>query len=89
MTAPATWRTDDPCPVCSTGLTVDTEAPRCYQDCRLCGWSHHLAGRPGPTAAAPVARVLAVMAGGSRGSEEPQEREAAERTHITRARGQR
>jgi hypothetical protein len=41
MTRPATWRTDDPCPVCGTGLTA-TDTPdgqQASQDCGLCGWS--------------------------------------------------
>jgi hypothetical protein len=35
-----TWRTDDPCPVCGTGLH-STGAGRAVvrQDCPLCGWS--------------------------------------------------
>jgi hypothetical protein len=40
MTAVTAWRTDEPCPVCATGLTVlddGTSAPR--YECRLCGWS--------------------------------------------------
>jgi hypothetical protein len=40
MTAVTAWRTDEPCPVCSTGLTLlddGTSAPR--YECRLCGWS--------------------------------------------------
>jgi hypothetical protein len=34
------WRTDEPCPVCATGLTMldDGSAPPTYE-CRLCGWS--------------------------------------------------
>lgn len=37
---PVTWRTDDPCPVCGTGLTsTDTAGPADRQDCTLCGWS--------------------------------------------------
>ena len=34
------WRTDDPCPVCGTGLTAtdDGDGP-VSQDCPLCGWS--------------------------------------------------
>jgi hypothetical protein len=37
---PAIWRTDDPCPVCGTGLhcTDDGISP-ITQDCCLCGWS--------------------------------------------------
>jgi hypothetical protein len=36
-----TWRTDDPCPVCGTGLTTtdDADSARVAQDCGLCGWS--------------------------------------------------
>ena len=40
MTTVTTWRTDDPCPVCGTGLTPPTTAPAgSSQDCPLCGWS--------------------------------------------------
>ena len=42
MTGPTMWRTDDPCPVCGTGLTAtdDTGRPdQTGQDCALCGWS--------------------------------------------------
>jgi len=40
MNAPTTWRTDDPCPVCGTGLhTTDNGAATVTQDCPLCGWS--------------------------------------------------
>jgi len=36
----ATWRTDDPCPVCGTGLHVtDDGTSAVTQDCPLCGWS--------------------------------------------------
>jgi hypothetical protein len=39
MTA-TTWRTDDPCPVCGTGLTAtDDGTGTITQDCGLCGWS--------------------------------------------------
>lgn len=40
MSAATTWRTDDPCPVCGTGLhsTADGTAV-VRQDCPLCGWS--------------------------------------------------
>ena len=40
MRLPVTWRTDDPCPVCATGLlaTLTTQG-RVRQDCALCGWS--------------------------------------------------
>ena len=41
MTGLAKWRTDDPCPVCGTGLTAtdDHDGHRVSQDCPLCGWS--------------------------------------------------
>ena len=40
MTPVTAWRTDEPCPVCATGLTLldDGTAPPGYE-CRLCGWS--------------------------------------------------
>jgi hypothetical protein len=40
MTMPTAWRTDEPCPVCATGLILldDGPAPPQYE-CRLCGWS--------------------------------------------------
>jgi hypothetical protein len=40
MSPVTAWRTDEPCPVCATGLTmlVDGSAPPTYE-CRLCGWS--------------------------------------------------
>ena len=40
MTAITAWRTDEPCPVCATGLILHddgTSPPRA--ECRLCGWS--------------------------------------------------
>jgi hypothetical protein len=38
--AVTTWRTDDPCPVCGTGLLATGDAtPLVRQDCPLCGWS--------------------------------------------------
>ena len=37
--APTTWRTDDPCPVCGTGLHATDDGRQVAQDCRLCGWS--------------------------------------------------
>ena len=40
MTAVTSWRTDEPCPVCATGLILlddGASAPRA--ECRLCGWS--------------------------------------------------
>ena len=40
MSTETTWRTDDPCPVCGTGLhATDNDAPAIRQDCPLCGWS--------------------------------------------------
>jgi len=40
MSTPTAWRTDEPCPVCATGLILhdDGTAPSRYE-CRLCGWS--------------------------------------------------
>jgi hypothetical protein len=38
--APITWRTDDPCPVCGTGLHATGDATGVItQHCPLCGWS--------------------------------------------------
>jgi hypothetical protein len=40
MTTITAWRTDEPCPVCATGLILHddgTSPPRA--ECRLCGWS--------------------------------------------------
>jgi hypothetical protein len=41
MTGYTTWRTDDPCPLCGTGLTAtaDPAGNQVGQDCSLCGWS--------------------------------------------------
>jgi hypothetical protein len=42
VTAPVTtWQTDEPCPVCGTGLhsTDDDTGNQIAQDCPLCGWS--------------------------------------------------
>lgn len=39
MTVPTTWRTDDPCPVCGTGLFASEDGESVIQDCPLCGWS--------------------------------------------------
>ena len=34
------WRTDEPCPVCATGLVlVDTGGPVLRAECRLCGYA--------------------------------------------------
>jgi hypothetical protein len=38
--AMTTWRTDDPCPVCGTGLHATGDGtPVVRQDCPQCGWS--------------------------------------------------
>jgi hypothetical protein len=38
--AMTTWRTDDPCPACGTGLhAIEDGTPVVRQDCPLCGWS--------------------------------------------------
>jgi len=38
--ARAGWRTDEPCPVCGTGLVlVDTGGPVLRAECRLCGYA--------------------------------------------------
>jgi ribosomal protein S27AE len=35
-----TWRTDEPCPVCGTGLVlVDDGRPVLRAECRLCGYA--------------------------------------------------
>jgi len=39
MTTTTTWRTDDPCPVCGTGLHHTDDGAVITQDCPLCGWS--------------------------------------------------
>jgi hypothetical protein len=40
MTASIAWRTDEPCPVCATGLIMlDDGASPVRAECRLCGWS--------------------------------------------------
>jgi hypothetical protein len=34
------WRTDEPCPVCETGLViVDNGLPVLRAECRLCGYA--------------------------------------------------
>jgi ribosomal protein S27AE len=34
------WRTDEPCPMCQTGLVlVDTGNPVLRAECRLCGYA--------------------------------------------------
>jgi hypothetical protein len=40
MTAVTAWRTDEPCPVCATGLILlDDGGPVLRAECRLCGWA--------------------------------------------------
>jgi hypothetical protein len=40
MTAVTCWRTDEPCPVCATGLILhDDGTSLLLAECRLCGWS--------------------------------------------------
>ena len=40
MTARTAWRTDEPCPVCGTGLVlVDTGSQVLRAECRLCGYA--------------------------------------------------
>jgi uncharacterized Zn finger protein (UPF0148 family) len=40
MNTVTTWRTDDPCPACGTGLHhTDDGQSVIRQDCPVCGWS--------------------------------------------------
>jgi hypothetical protein len=40
MTTMTTWRTDEPCPVCATGLVMrDDGTSPILAECRLCGWA--------------------------------------------------
>jgi ribosomal protein S27AE len=39
MTAMTAWRTDEPCPVCATGLIMHDDGTRLRAECRVCGWS--------------------------------------------------
>ena len=40
MTAITAWRTDEPCPVCATGLILhDDGTTPAWAECRLCGWA--------------------------------------------------
>jgi len=40
MTTTISWRTDEPCPVCATGLILlDDGSPTLRVECRLCGWA--------------------------------------------------
>ena len=47
MTFPTSWRTDDPCPCCSTGLTATDDGQVITVDCLLCGWSDTWTGDHG------------------------------------------
>ena len=49
MNPPTTrWRTDDPCPVCGTGLNATDDGDvTIRQDCPLCGWSATWQAGPG------------------------------------------
>ena len=43
MSPVTAWRTDEPCPVCATGLILHDDgitAP--WAECRLCGLGRHL-----------------------------------------------
>ena len=39
MTAVTAWRTDEPCPVCATGLIMLDDRSSIRAECRLCGWA--------------------------------------------------
>ena len=40
MTTITVWRTDEPCPVCATGLILhDDGTSPAWAECRLCGWA--------------------------------------------------
>ena len=39
MTMVTAWRTDEPCPVCATGLLLLDGVEKLRAECRLCGWS--------------------------------------------------
>ena len=39
MKAATEWRTDEPCPVCGTGLIVLDDGTNLAAECRLCGWA--------------------------------------------------
>jgi hypothetical protein len=39
MTAVTAWRTDEPCPVCATGLIMTDDGSSIRAECRLCGWA--------------------------------------------------
>jgi hypothetical protein len=49
MSPVTSWRTDDPCPVCGTGLDyTDDGMTDVRQDCPLCGWSATWTTNPDP-----------------------------------------
>jgi hypothetical protein len=40
MTPVTAWRTDEPCPICATGLILhDHGTLPLTAECRLCGWA--------------------------------------------------
>ena len=49
MTAPATWRTDEPCPLCGTTLTLlDDGAATVTTECCGCGYADTWTTDPAP-----------------------------------------
>ena len=44
MSALTAWRTDEPCPVCGTGLTVLDDGHSMIAECRLCGYANTWTG---------------------------------------------
>ena len=38
-TTGTSWRTDEPCPVCATGLIMHEHGTTLAAECRLCGWA--------------------------------------------------
>jgi hypothetical protein len=42
MSTVTATRTDEPCPVCGTGLTVLDDGHAITAQCRLCGWGDAL-----------------------------------------------
>jgi hypothetical protein len=39
VTTITAWRTDEPCPVCATGLILHDGVAPPWVECRLCGWA--------------------------------------------------
>ena len=39
MSAPAIWRTDEPCPACGTAVHCTDAADAVTYDCPACGWT--------------------------------------------------